>query len=400
MLRIVKSSVQMKLPKVLIVVDMSAGVPAREVLSGIFKFVNAGHPWSIRLVQLPHESLHTALSRPIGDAADGLIITTLCDEISSRIIAETRLPMVFVDVRHPSFDNREGRVSFVRNDNPGIGATGAKHLLSSGRFNSYGFVPNVSRTRWWSALREQSFVKTLRERGLKAHVFLNGSQLMTEDRANLVRWLKRLPKPAALMAACDYRATQVCEACTEAGLRIPEQIALVSVDNDELLCLSTPTPLSSIKPDHIRIGFLGAKELNRLFRLGARAKRRELLCRDLGVAERESTKPTPPSATLIRRAVAFIDENAKTDLPVDSVADALGVSRRLLERRFREARGESIHDCILRRRIAAVKFLLRTTRRPLVKIAAECGFANANSLSHIFARAEGVSMSAYRTSIG
>jgi len=384
--------------RILIVIDTAAGVSAREVLSGIFKFVNAGRSWALRIIQLPLESLADMRAGISGGTVDGMIVASAADDESNRAIAEARIPVVFVDVRHPLFERLDRRVAFVRNDNGGIGCAGARYLASLGQFNSFGFVPS-SNNAAWSKIREQAFVGEIRARGFKAHVFSQGSTRLCDDRNRLIRWLGRMPKPTALMCAYDYRAVQVCEACSAIGLRIPEQVTLLGVDNDELLCLSTIPAISSVRPDHVGEGFQAAVELSRLFRLGTRAGRRETLCPMLGVVERESTKVGPPAATLIRRAVAFIDANAKTNLRVNTIADTLGVSRRLLEKRFREVRGETLHACILARRLEAVKRLLRTTSRPVAKIATECGFNNANALAHIFSRVAGCSMSGYRRNL-
>lgn len=384
--------------KIVVIIDATAGMSARDVLSGIFRFVNAGHVWALRIVQLSVESAPLSYSRMIDDDIDGMIVSTSADESTNRAIATTQIPTVFVDVRNSLFEQRAARVSFVRNDNEGIGCAGAKYLDSLGRFNSYGFVPDIE-GRAWSTLREKAFLRELAARKIQAEVFPGSSSRMSEDHANLIAWLRRLPKPTAIMGACDFRAAQVSEACAEAGLRIPEQIALLGVDNDELICLSATPPLSSIRPDHVGEGFRAATELNRLLQQGTRAKRREIFVRTQGVIERESTKPCPPSAALVRRTLAFIDANVRTNLHVETIASGLGVSRRLLECRFREARGESLHAYILNQRIALVKHLLRTTRRPVAKIAAECGFPNANSLSHIFAKTVGCSMRSYRTVI-
>jgi len=382
--------------KVFVVVDMSAGLPAREVLSGIFTFVNTGHPWSLRLIQLPRDSLAAAVGGAFDGSVDGLIVTCESDAASTELIATAQVPAVFVHVRNALFEKKNCKAAFVRNDDEGIGKTGARYLAALGDINAYGFVPDVE-GRIWSTLRERAFRAEIEKGGRAVHTFANGSKRPAEDQANLVAWLRNLPKPCALMAAYDYRATHVAEACQEAGLSIPEQVALLGVDNDELLCSSMTPPLSSIKPDHVREGFQAAVALDRLFRLGARAKRREFLCRMKGIAERESTRPCPPAATLVRRALAFIGENAHVNLRVGDVAAALGVSRRLLERRFRTIQKKSVNDCILSQRLAMVKRLLDTTSRSCSKIASECGFPNANYLSHLFTRKTGLSMRQYRT---
>lgn len=385
---------------VFVVIDMSAGISAREVLAGIFKFVNAGRPWALRLIQLPGESLAATVAGELEASVDGLIVTCESDERSNRMIAAaTDVPTVFVDVRNDLFERRSQKATFVRNDNEEVGAAGARYLASLGDFNAFGFVPDID-GRPWSTLRERAFRRTLERRGRAVRTFDGGSKHPAEDQARMVDWLRELPKPAALMAAYDFRATQVCEACAVAGLRLPEQVALIGVDNDELLCTSVTPALSSVRPDHVHEGYLGAAELDRLFRLGRRAMRREVFCRISGIVERESTRPGPPSATLIRRALAFIDANDHANLRVTDVATDLGVSRRLLERRFREIRGESVNDCILARRLAVVRRLLKTTRRSCAKIAVECGFPSANYLSHLFTRKTGLSMRAYRARSG
>lgn len=383
--------------KVAIVIDMTAGAAARDVLSGIFKFINAGHPWSIRIIQLPSDSLLTVFPGSLDERLDGIIVTCLSDEATNKAIAASRLPTVFVDVRHSLFERRAGAVSFIRNDNEGIGAIGARYLCELGNFNAYGFVPDIDR-RAWSNLRENAFVKELAARKIKANVFGGGSKVNLTDSNNLKRWILHLQKPCALMAAYDYRATQVLEVCAEAGLSVPGQVALLGVDNDELLCNTSAPPLSSISPDHVDEGFQAGAELYRLFRLGVRAKRREKTCRIRGIVKRESTTAAAPAAALLRRALAFIDANLRTNLKTDDIANGLGISRRLLERRFHDVRGESVHHCILTRRLSLVKYLLKTTRRSSAKIAAECGFSSASFLSHLFSRTVGCSMREFRAS--
>jgi len=380
--------------KVVIVIDMSAGASARDVLSGVFKYVNMGTNWSLRIVQPTAGSLAMPGGRTVADDSDGMIVTMAADDDSNRAIAEARVPVVFADVRHPLFERRDGPAAYVRNDNEGIGRAGARYLAALGHFNSFGYVADTD-NGIWSALRERAFVAELRARGFRAHVLHS-----EKGRTGLVDWLRELPKPAALMAAWDLRAVQVVEACVELGLSIPGQVAVLGVDDDDMFCHATTPPLSSIRPDHVNEGFLAAVELERLFRLGVRAKRRETFCYMRGIAERESTKAGPPTAALVNRALAFIDANLRTDLHVETLSEGLGVSRRLLERRFREARNETIHDYILDKRLAIVRHLLRTTRRSCAKIAAECGFPSANSLSHVFKRKVGCSMRTYRFSKG
>ena len=142
---------------------------------------------------------------------------------------------------------------------------------------------------------------------------------------------------------------------------------------------------------------MAARELDRLMREGKRGRRRTVCCRVKGIVERETTHPAKPAESLVKRALEYIDRNAKRPLKVKDVVSHLKVSRRLLELRFRESRDISVLDAINERRLREVKKLLKGTRRPIVKIAAECGFADAAVLSHLFTRVNGCSMSDYRS---
>ena len=351
------------------------GSAGRSCLSGVFDFVNAGHDWNIQFVQNPDELTPQFIRKAVRDGLDG-IITGFRERAAGLTELENAiLPVVFTDYPKNEMP-RAGRNNFlIRNDDISIGREGAKHLRSRGTFQSYAFIPTQTPTRW-STFRERGFRLQLGENGIIPKKFHPGR--------DLTKFLSALPKPAAVMTATDYCAVQVIESCRTAKLSVPEQIAVVSVDNDELLCNTSRPTISSIQPDHEGLGRIGAEILNRMMTGRKMPKNVPTHIKSLGVIERDSTRVVPPAGYIIREALAYIRSDAVKGIDVEDVVRHVGVSRRLLYLRFRQMHGKSIHETILETRLAAAKRKLSETNLPLARIAADCGFGSANRLSHAF----------------
>ena len=215
---------------------------------------------------------------------------------------------------------------------------------------------------------------------------------------SLSNWVKSLPKPAAVLAAFDERAVDVLDACSAANISVPGQVAVLGVDNDELLCDFSTPPLSSVLPDHVREGVRAAQELDRLLRARKPSATTTILCRDKRIIRRESTAPVAPVTHLVDEALRFIRRNATIALKVDDVVRHLGVSRRLADLRFHEAGERSIARAILRARLDEVARRLRESESPIGQIAAACSFGNVQHLANAFRRQYQTSMTDYRLS--
>ena len=217
-----------------------------------------------------------------------------------------------------------------------------------------------------------------------------------EDLAALKDWLLNIPKPAAVMTAWDTRATQVLNLCQEARIKVPRQIAVLGVDNDELLDESCVPPLTSILPDHEKLGYAAARELERLMSGRAHRGAKPFLIRPVKVVERESAVASTPTAHILSRALDFIRKNAVKGIKVDDVAKALGISRRLADLRFQQFSGETINEVITRHKLDAVKKLLATTNRPIKVISESCGYTDLAYLKTLFKRRFGCTMRDWR----
>ena len=218
------------------------------------------------------------------------------------------------------------------------------------------------------------------------------------DAANDSRGPRRLPKPAGVFAAYDIKGRQLLDACRDAGVAVPEEIAVVGVDNDELLCgLATP-PLSSVIPNTRRTGYEAARLLDRMLQ-GEEVPPEGHFIPPLGVHARQSTDILAVEDREIAAAMRFIREQACDGITVEDVLRAVPLSRRVLERRFRAVVGRTPHEEILRLRLDRVKQLLAETDLSLERISTLAGFAHPEYMSVAFKREIGVTPGCHRAQI-
>ena len=376
--------------KNVIVAFTIGSIAGRDCLSGVFNFVNAGNDWAIQFMQHSAELTPDVVRHAVAAGVDG-VLTGFRERTDGMIALEkASIPVVFTDYPRNESPIGSKQKFLIRNDDVAIGEEGAKHLRSRAKFRSYAFIPTQTPTRW-STLRERGFRLHLAQFGVLPRRFRHPGDL-----ANLLR---SLPKPAAVMAATDYMAVQVIETCHAARISVPEQVAVIGVDNDELLCNASRPTLTSIRPDHEGLGRIGAQVLDCMMAGRRIPKSITANIKSKGIVERDSTRIIPPSGHIIREALAFIRSNATKGITVDDVVKHIGVSRRLLYLRFQQMNGKSIHETILDTRLENVKRKLTRTTAPLSQIAAECGFGSANRLSHLFHERFGISPGAFRVTL-
>jgi len=361
----------------------------RDFLGGFLRAIRRYPHWSLRIVD------PTDAPRALEDeAADGLIIGDI-DETTATALRDCTARIVVVGSQSTGISSRTRNIAFLHNDDEDIGREGARIVQSIGSRNSWGFVPHADETHW-SNLRARGFADELGLSG-KTVSYLKPSQLgdPQETRGRLLRWLQALPKPAAVMAAYDAEAVRILEICKSAGIEVPTQIAVLGVDNDQLLCETARPSLSSIAPDHAYEGELAAEALAALL-AKASSRPKTILCTRKKFVNRESTQQAKPATILMRRALAYIEENAASKITASDVARNLGVSRQLVELRFREFGEKTLAGTIRDIRLKEVRRQLRTTKQTIRAIAANCGWANVNHLENAFKRRFGVSMRTWR----
>ena len=366
----------------------------REILSGIFRYLRRKHGWNLRMIPSEDELTREAVAAAVADGVAGFIVTVSGKPGALEEIVRTGLPCVAVGVRSAVLE-KAAHVAFVLSDNVGIGDMGARHFLSQGRFNSFGFVMRADHYPW-SGERAKGFKQALEARDVRVYGATPGEDGTKGEIERLSQFLLELPKPAAVMAACDLRAVHVLDACRVARLKVPGQVLVLGVDNEAFTCEHANPPLSSILPSHEEMGFLAAQTLDRMISAGDSARKLRALVPASRVVVRESTAPISPSAALMRDAQDFIRDNFARRIRPDDVAEYLGVSRSLLELRFRETLGKTVRAVIEERRLDAAKAMLQDTDRRLSLVADLCGFPSLEHLSHLFKLRFGQSMSQFR----
>ena len=211
----------------------------------------------------------------------------------------------------------------------------------------------------------------------------------------LAAWLRGLPRPVGLMASNDVRARQVLDICADQGISVPHEIAVIGVDNDELLCEMSNPSLSSVVPDTETIGFNAAALVDRMIR-GDTPPDAPPRVKPLGMVERASTDALAIRDADTAAAVRFIRSRACDGITVSDVLDHVQVSRSTLQRRFLGSVGRSAKSEILRVRLQRAKHLLRTTCHSLAEIAELTGFGYPANLSQAFAKDTGQTPGQYR----
>ena len=323
-----------------------------------------------------------------------IVANTLNPKIFNRR-AMGSIPTVFLDL-HPSEAPR--RTICVFHDSEATAFLAARELLEIGR-ESFAYAGWFENT-YWSRLRQEEFSKALAINGRKAEVFLptmdeRSNQAKLQKR--LRRFLASLKPPCAVFAANDEIGVQVIKAATLEGMKIPKDIAVVGVDDNESACESVTPTLSSILPDFEHGGFLAAKALDELMKTGS-VESRTMSFGPLCVARRSSTHSAFRHEQAVVLALEYIRAHACEGIGVDDVASAMNLSRRIAEMRFRRSTGSTIISEIINMRIDHVKILLLQRNISLEAIADRCGWKSLSSLCRCFRKKTGVTLSAFRRS--
>lgn len=256
---------------------------------------------------------------------------------------------------------------------------------------------------FWSRRRADAFAKRVAKAGFKADIYKQPKskpkRLWNNEQLILSNWLKALPKPVAVMACADYRSQNVSEACKIAGLRIPDEVAILGVDNDTLLCdLSSPS-LSSIALNTEKMGYLAAELLEQLMN-GQTIKDQSIKVLPTHVVTRHSTDILTVDDPQVAKAIRYIRQNPKKLIQVNDVAEVTTLSRRSLERRFRSFMGCSILNEIRRVHAEQVAHMLTETNLSVTQISMLMGYSEINNMRKYFRKHKGMSPREYRKRYG
>lgn len=368
----------------------------REVLSGVARFVREHDNWSVFFQDLNLcDDTPAWLKTWKGDG----IISRLENNDILNVINHLRVPVVYLR----RVEAHAGAPRILTN-NPEVSRLCFEHLKERG-FHHFAYCGFNGAD--YSDERRKAFVDLVEQAGLRCHVYASGSHpesadtaryegLGLQDGGKLVNWIKQLPKPIGLMACNDMRGQQILDACRSIDIALPDDLAVIGVDNDEVLCnLSNPS-LSSVAPNAERIGYEAALLLTRMM-TGGKVPSGNVFVEPSGIVCRRSTEVLAIEDRQIASATRFIREHACEGIDVSDVLRAVPMSRSTLDRRFITILGCSPKDEILRVRLNRAKQLLAETDLPLALIAEKVGLEHVEHFSRIFKQRLGVTPSDFRS---
>jgi LacI family transcriptional regulator len=291
-------------------------------------------------------------------------------------------------------------ITCIVTDDTVIGEMAAKHFLDKG-FSNFAYC-GLDRMHW-SRNRSRSFQEFVRQAGFNVHIYKQPKSKLNRSWRNeqiiLAKWLKELPKPIGLLACNDDRAQYVIEACKTADIKIPDQIAILGVDNDKLICNLANPPFSSIALNVERAGYEAADLLDRLMN-GEKMTGKPITVYPTHVEERQSTDFLAVTDHEVAIAIRFIKDHTRELLQVDDVVEASGLSRRVLEKRFRRVLHHSVFEMIKNARTEQVIRLLVETNMSVASIARTLKFPGAKHVARSFRQVTGMTPIAYRKKYG
>ena len=366
----------------------------RERLAGIYRYAKrCGWQVSVAEYGRNFESIEGALKfwRP-----DGLVVEGGYTELPDfRQSDFDGYPVVYCDANASRMTKG---YSGVVHDSSSTALLAAKELISLG-FSDYAFVGNLQ-PRVWSDNRRDVFARAVSDSGGRLDVFAAADALLDFDafRKKLMPWLKSLPRPCGLLAANDSTADIVLRVLRDMRIRVPEEIAVVGVDNDPLVCENTTPTLTSVAPDFERSGYIAAEMLDARMCNGETGDEIRSFSA-MHIIHRGSTRILKRKDEAVRKALEYIRVNIVAGISPRDVAVHIGGSRRQAEYRFREFTGRSIGEEIAAVRMEIAKNLLSNPKIPIGAVAARCGYSDDSLLRRMFKSATGMSLREYRKSL-
>ncbi len=404
-------------PRVVLLMHPFAGYD-RGLLEGIARYAQLHGPWVFCLagehrgVPVPESDSTSDKMFPMGgvrwrsrgesfslrrlDAAG--VIGRIHTPAIAHSLLSSGLPLIAIDLNEKQLADSHplSNVSEICADSDNAGRLAAEHLIERG-FTRFAFCGYEGRL--WSDRRLGGFSERLREGGHFCTVYEppHRHRLLPWDReqASVTAWLRSLANPVGIMACNDIRGRQVIESCLQAGLRVPDDVAVVGVDEDCLLCELANPPMSSVVLNLERAGYQAAELLDGLM-TGRVQRPQRVLVEALWVIPRRSTDVLAIEDRHVAAAVRFIRDHCREAITVSDVVSESHVSRRSLEIRFQNMLGRSIRRQIQQARLAWSKRLLVETNLSAEKIAQACGFSSLSYMSSVFHRELGTTLTAYR----
>lgn len=364
----------------------------RRMIQGVIAYAREQANWDLYIEEKP---LHR-LPRLREADTQGAIVG-FDDRETATAIRGLKIPLVGFGGGHAWYDPASG-IPYFTTDNAAIARLAAQHLLDCGfsRLACYGDRPG--RLHRWCERRIQAFRHEAQRAGVACSILRARSPTARnwiKLQRELSAWLAALPKPVGVFACTDFRARHVLQVCRTIGVPVPDDVAVVGVDNDEMLCELTTPPLTSIEQGYFQIGYQAASLLERLMRREKPPQFRWAIPPERLVA-RQSTDVVACQDEDMATALRFIRRHACAGIDVAAVQETIHASRSTLDRKFLATLGRTVHAEIQRVQVERVKQLLVASSLMVKQIAKRCGFRYAEYMTMVFQRHTGQSPIQYR----
>jgi len=364
----------------------------REIIAGIGAYMRSTREeWDL-VVEEDFRARLTGISQWQGDG----FIADFDDPEIGEALAATRLPVVAVGGSYAKDSDYPKGMPYVATDNFLLVKLAHDHLVEAGlpRIALYS-VPESAGNRW-AQEREKAFAQ-LSPLGLIYCGIQTSAVQWSSAIEDLVNWISSLPKPVGIIAITDSRARQLMHACSVAGLAVPEQVAIVGIDNDPLTQSLTRIGLSSVRQGTYEMGRAAAHLLHQMLH-GVTFKNKIVLVPPVGLNPQASSKHTRPFSAHVMKARFYIRQYGCQGIKNEQVAEYVGVSRSTLELCFREELGSTVHSELLAHRLEVAQNLLRNTDLRAAEVAQQAGFTTLQYMYAVFKRELGITPADYRHS--
>ncbi len=383
----------LKQRKVALLVESSRKY-GQDLLYGVIRYSHEHHPWVFYRDPVWGEDFFERIKNW---GVEG-IFAHVGSDVKAQRLQDLKVPLILSETLPP--EKVIGPLLVA--DDQAIGQLAARYFLER-NYENFAFIGYQSRKYFenqWSLNRGIAFQQTASKAGFKCNIFdcrENLSQMsIQQEQAIIADWLCSLPSPTALLACNDDMAQRILMIARIQGIDVPEQLSVLGVDNDELVCHLSDPPLSSIRLSTEQTAYRAAAILDRMMD-GEPVGAVDLTVIPLEIITRRSTRHFATDHPTLKKALAFIRDRAKTPLGVTDVADAVYVSRRSLERLFRQKLHRSVADEIRRVRAEHIADLLSGTDLKVSQIAQMFGYPTVGHMARAFRQVKGCTPQAYRS---
>jgi LacI family transcriptional regulator len=380
------------MPRVIFLTDLTEEY-AKNLLKGIVRYSKEHTPWVLCKMPFSYRVEHEVegvLKWAKEWKADGIIAQFYnTDNVS--IFKENGIAAIAQD-----FKSRFTEIPNITGAHRLTGQMGAEYFIRKGfkNFAFYGFKDIV-----WSSERCEGFREEIGKSNLEKNFYeyqnTDFKELWYYESAPLIAWLKMLPKPIAMMICDDNQGQHIAEICKQCGIKIPEEIALLGVDNDEVICTLSDPPLSSINQAVEKGGYETAKLMDMMIQ-NPKKHYEDVVVYPTHIITRQSTDIFATNDKYISAVLKYIHQNTDKKLNISNIICMAPLSRRLLENRFKQEIGLPVYSYIMNLRIDKFAHKLIETDAPIIEIANEMGFSDYKNIARLFKKMKGCTPSEYR----